>query len=145
MIQIVTITTKIDNLATNGLEETLSFGTLFLKMIIALIIVCLLAYIIMKWALPKAINIRGGHKGIIKIIDYFRLEPKKTLYIIEVKGKYLLLGVTDQYISPLTIAQLDEEEIKNALASYQKEDTIYYKKFLIPGILQKKTKEEVKI
>lgn len=139
MIQIITLATKIDDLAPSKLEETLSFGTLFLKMIIALVIVCLLAYIIMKWALPKVVNIRGGHKSIIKVIDYFRLEPKKTLYIIEVKGKYLLLGVTDHYISPLTTTQLDEDEIKKELLSYQKEDT---KKIFIPGILQRKAKEE---
>jgi len=137
IIEIIAIVTKTDN----HLEETLSFGALFLKMIVALGIVCLLAYIIMKWALPKAVNLHAGHKNLIKIVDYFKLEPKKTLYIIEIEGKYLLLGVTDQYITPLTLAQLDEERIKKAL-SLQKEDVYLPKKFLWPQIFMREIKSK---
>lgn len=118
------------------MEETLNFGISFLKMVIVLGIVCLLAYII-KWTLPKSLYMRGVNKSLIKIVDCFRLEPKKTLYIVEIEGKYLLLGSTDHCITPLTSTQLDEDVIKKAL-SLANEKVFSHKRFFLYEILKEK-------
>lgn len=72
-----------------------------------LFLVCVGAYLTIKFLYGKnVLNRLGLGKQLIKVVDRFPLSPQRYILVIEVLGKFYLLGVTDQNISFLT--QLDE-------------------------------------
>jgi flagellar biosynthetic protein FliO len=82
--------------------ENTGFGVLLFKTIFALIVVIGLVYL-GTWAMRKLMNVQKKGKGIpINVIGSSMLGPKKGIYLVEVDGRWLVLGVTDSSISYLT-------------------------------------------
>ncbi|HVJ64114.1 MAG TPA: flagellar biosynthetic protein FliO [Bdellovibrionota bacterium] len=81
-------------------------GTLF-KMVTALGAV-LLVFAACVWVFKKAQAKIGTSKGKVgkastfEVISFFTIGPQKTLYMVRVEDRKLLLGVTNQSISLLT-------------------------------------------
>jgi len=86
------------------------FSWLFLKVIGAMILVCLAAFVVIKYLLPRGQFLRRGRDSQIEILERFTLEPKKNLYILKVAQKMILLGTTD--VSMNTLLELPETELK---------------------------------
>ncbi|MEW6605872.1 MAG: flagellar biosynthetic protein FliO [bacterium] len=126
------------------MSETLNFGMVCLRMVVALGIVCVVAYFILSKIVPRAMRANLGTGRMIKVVDYFRLEPKKTLYIIEVEGEYILIGVTEQMISPLVLTQLNQEAIKKVV-SQQTQQLQANKRQEKPGMSRWDTKDDENI
>lgn len=66
----------------------------------------------------KKFNFLPGNNGksLIKIIETRHLMPKKSLYLIDVKGKEYLIGVSDNNINLLsTIENTSHEEFQTVL------------------------------
>jgi len=61
---------------------------------------------------------RSSNSGMIKILSTFWLGPKKALYLIQVAGKIMLIGVTDQSISLISEFS-DPEEAHNVLTAME--------------------------
>lgn len=59
----------------------------------------------------------GGSGQNIKILERFYLGPKKAIYLIEIGGRPLALGVTDAAITPLTQWQPGELELSSRAVS----------------------------
>jgi flagellar biogenesis protein FliO len=91
--------------------STVDFYWLFLKVILAMTVVCLAAFAVIKYLLPRASFVRRAGESKIEIIERFGLEPKKNLYILKVATKVILVGTTESSISPLL--ELGEEEFKD--------------------------------
>lgn len=98
------------------LGESLSHGnensmgvamTAFLRMIVVLVGVLLLAYLLLHKGLGK-LSSKLSHGRLIKVIDRVGLEPKKTLYVVEVADHHYLIGASDSGISHL--ATLDDAQ-----------------------------------
>lgn len=115
-----TETAAVHDVAGSGILDNMGFGWLFLRMIIALVIVCLLAYVVIRWGVPKIVGIKTDDSKLIKVVECFQLEPKKRIYIVEVTGKYLLLGVSEQYMIALSDVKLDENIIGEMMEERQK-------------------------
>jgi flagellar biogenesis protein FliO len=115
-----TETAAVHDVAGSGMLDNMGFGWLFLRMIIALVIVCLLAYVVIRWGVPKIVGIKTDDSKLIKVVECFQLEPKKRIYIVEVTGKYLLLGVSEQYMIALSDVKLDENIIGEMMEERQK-------------------------
>ncbi len=84
----------------------------YLKVIFLLIVI--IAFIIFAlWAARKFApqRIPASRTGIIKILGYSYLGPKKALYLIEAAGKVILIGVTDNNINKVAdFAEGEETE-----------------------------------
>lgn len=79
----------------------LSYGWLFIKTILAMVIIIGLAIVVIRYVLPRLTWGRGQSGSSIRIIERAGLEPRKGLYLIEVEGKRILIGTTDQRITKL--------------------------------------------
>jgi flagellar biogenesis protein FliO len=75
-----------------------------------LFLVCVGAFLALKFLYGKNMfNRLGLGRQMIKIVDRFPLAPQRYILIIEVLGKFYLIGTTEQNINFLT--QLNEEAL----------------------------------
>lgn len=81
--------------------ETSDIAAVFLKMIIACAVVILLAFLSIKYLLPRIGAVRRNKKSQIQIIDYQPLEPRKGIYIVVVEGKKMAIGVSENSVTKL--------------------------------------------
>jgi flagellar biogenesis protein FliO len=59
--------------------------------------------------LPRLGIARGNHRGrYFKVHGRYQLEPRKSLYVVEVGGRYLVIGSADHGINLIT--ELSPEE-----------------------------------
>ena len=78
-----------------------------LKMIWGLLIVLGILLIIYGLVKKRVSLLQGGVKGIIKIIESRHLMPKKSLFLIEVRGKEYLVGSGGDSLNLIT--SIDDE------------------------------------
>lgn len=98
---------------TRSLEDAgISFGWLFVKTLVAMIIVIVLAFVFIRYIMPRLHWGRGLRKGSnITILERQALEARKHLYLVRVGRKTVLIGTADQRISK--IMDVETEEIEN--------------------------------
>lgn len=93
---------------------SLDFTWLFLKMIFAMIVVIALAIVILRYVVPKL----GLHRGAsgrtdLRVVDRIPLDSRKSLFVLEVEGRRLLLGASDNHVglvADLGPAQTEDED-----------------------------------
>lgn len=87
------------------------YGWLFIKMLIALGIVTVLAILALKYGVPRW---TGGRRFIggrlFRIVARQTLVQNKSLFLVHVGKRYLLLGVADSAINLIT--ELDPREVE---------------------------------
>lgn len=83
-------------------ESAPSFGDALSRMVWMLAITTLLLVVVAKY-LPRWLGAaqRPPSRGLIKIIEARPLEPRKTLYLVQVADQFYLLGSSDQRIEVL--------------------------------------------
>lgn len=95
--------------------NSLSFLWMLLQTIFALALVIGLAYLIFRVILPR-LAVNYGSNNMVRVVDRIGLEARKSLYVIEVAGKWILVASSEngvQLIAELDAAgaKLAEEEI----------------------------------
>lgn len=104
------------------LNSNIDFLGLFLKSVGAFILVAILifatVYVLRQFYKLK--NSKGFNANFINIIGSTFLSPKKSIYLVEICEKILVLGVTDTDISILTEFNKDELEL-----DLSKVDSVY--------------------
>ena len=90
-------------------DQLKDIGTILFA-IIALVGVLVLAYLTTRWLSSSSLGRRG--KGIIEILDRQPAAQDKSLLVVRVGKKILLVGVSSQNITKLT--ELDEDDISAA-------------------------------
>ena len=78
------------------------------KFFFATLLIILLAWVFIKYLLPRFYGIRKLQSK-FKILERFPLEPRKTLYLIQVGKKNIVLGTSDHAISK--IDEIREEDL----------------------------------
>jgi flagellar biosynthetic protein FliO len=92
------------------------YGEFLLTSLLVLVAVCVLAWVVLKFGLRRLYpGAKTGGAGPIKVVARLPLEPRQTLYIVEVGGKTMLLGSGDRPVSLLT--ELDAEAVERAVAA----------------------------
>lgn len=85
-----------------------SYGYLLLQTVLALILVCALAYVFLryglKWLLPK----QKGRLDAMKVIDRLPLDGRRMIYLVEIGKKVFIIAATDTSVSK--VGELDGEE-----------------------------------
>lgn len=84
----------------------MTFLWMLVQTVLALLFVCGIAYVIFRVILPRLSTNFGGN-SMIRIVDRTGLEPRKTLYVIEVAGKWLLVSASEDGVQ--LVSELDPE------------------------------------
>ena len=89
--------------------NSLTFLWMLVQTVLALVFVCGIAYVIFRVILPRLATNYGAN-SMIRIVDRAGLEARKTLYVIEVAGKWLLVSASEDGVQ--LICDLDPESAK---------------------------------
>jgi flagellar biogenesis protein FliO len=84
-----------------------SYGAQLLQVCLVLAGVCLLAYLVLRFVLPRFYAAGGRVKGPLEIVQRLPLEPRKALYVVAIEGKRFLVGTSDG--GAMTIVALPDE------------------------------------
>jgi len=75
---------------------SVSSGVLdYIKLLLVLCGILILAYITIRHLIPRVIGINSGVTGPIQVLARYPLEPKKTLYAIKAGEDVLLIGSSE--------------------------------------------------
>lgn len=93
-----------------GTGGAASYGDLLITSIVVLVGVCIAAVVVMKVVgrFLTTGRMRGAH--LLDIVARLPLEPRRSLYVVEVAGKTLLVGTSEMGLSVLS--ELDGAEMK---------------------------------
>lgn len=79
----------------------LSFFTMLVQTLFALGLVCGLAYVIFRWVLPRLNAVRPSG-GMIRVVERVGLDARKSLYVVEVAGRWLLVASSEAGVQVLS-------------------------------------------
>ena len=80
---------------------------MFVQTILALGFVCLLAYVVLRVVLPRLHSGTAG-RTMVRVIDRTPLDQRRSLFVVEVTGRWLLLGSSEGGLQ--LISELDAEK-----------------------------------
>jgi flagellar biosynthetic protein FliO len=89
--------------------ELPSLGGSIALSFLSLGLVCLLAYVALKWLAKRGV---GRADGPLQVIARCPLEPRRSVYVVQAAGRCFLVGVGDGPMSLL--AELDPVAVKAA-------------------------------
>lgn len=92
-------------------ELPTGYGAALLQGIISLGAVCILAWVLLRFGARRGFGTSGGQR--IKVIERVPLDARRSLYIVEVGEKCLLLGAGDTG-GPELITELDPSTLPPA-------------------------------
>ncbi|MCB9597144.1 MAG: flagellar biosynthetic protein FliO [Sandaracinaceae bacterium] len=84
------------------------YGVSLLQTLLALAAVCLLAWVVLRWSAKRGLGLGGGRR--VKVLERVPLDGRRSLYLVEVGGRVLLLGAGDT-ASPTVLAELDPDDL----------------------------------
>ena len=84
---------------------------MLVQTIFALLLVCGLAYLIFRVILPRLAVSYGAH-NMVRVVDRIGLEARRSLYVVEVAGKWLLVASSESGMQ--LICELDAEAARLA-------------------------------
>ncbi len=88
---------------------SLDFTWLFLKMVFAMIFVIALAIVVIRFIIPKLTFNRGASaRSDLRVVDRIPLDARKSLYVLEVEGRRLLIGSSEHHVG--FIAELNAKD-----------------------------------
>jgi len=128
-------TTKADSLLVSGeiteLNNNINFLGLFLKSIGALILIAILIFASV-FLIKQLYKIKNGKKfnnSFITVLGSSFLAPKKSIYLVEICNRILVLGVTESEINILTELPKEELELDFSAAGKSYPDSLKLKGF----------------
>lgn len=90
----------------SALPQT-GFGWLLVQMVLVLLAVCALAYVLLRWGLRRFERSGALRAGGMRVVERLGLEPRRSLFVVEVARRYFLLGTSENGIALL--AEIDAE------------------------------------
>ena len=101
----------------DGAAAGASYGDLLVTSLLVLGAVCVAAYIAVRvfGRLLATGRARGAH--LLDVVARVPLEPRRSLYVVEVAGKTLLVGTSEMGLSVLS--ELDGSEVKSRVQAQQ--------------------------
>jgi len=98
-------------MAPSGTAETAvgsGYGEMLVGSLLVLGLVCVAAWLVVRFGARRMWAPRGG--GILDVIARVPLEPRRSLYVVDVGGKVLLVGTSEMGLSVLS--ELDREAMR---------------------------------
>ena len=100
-----------------GSGAAASYGDLLITSLVVLMAVCIAAFVVVKVVgrFLATGRVRGAH--LLDVVARVPLEPRRSLYVVEVAGKTLLVGTSEMGLSVLT--ELDAGEVRARIVPRQ--------------------------
>src|SRR5512139_2490562 len=97
----------------NGAAAGASYGDLLVTSLLVLGAVCVAAYVAVRvfGRLLATGRARGAH--LLDVVARLPLEPRRSLYVVEVAGKTLLVGTSEMGLNVLS--ELDAGEVRSRI------------------------------
>jgi flagellar protein FliO/FliZ len=89
----------------------MNFVTMLLETILALGLVCGLAYLVFRFALPRLNAVRSSN-SMVRVVDRVGLDPRKSLYVVEVAGRWFLIGASEAGVH--LVSELEAQSAEEA-------------------------------
>lgn len=90
---------------------TIGYWGMLLQTLAYLVLLCVIAYAVVRWVLPRSLPRRFGPSRGITVLDQWNLGKGRSLCVVRVLKDYYLLGVTDHSIQ--CIATLPSPEVES--------------------------------
>jgi len=81
------------------------YGWAVAKLLVALLVACGASFVLLHFLRRMLLRGRAGLSSTIKVIERCPLSPRQSLWLVEVAGRFFLLGSTDAAVTRL--AELD--------------------------------------
>lgn len=92
----------------------------YIEVLLTLAGVLVLAYVVLRIALPRFFGMRTSNAGPIQVVAHYPLEPKKMLYLVKIGEQVFLIGTSESQVQFLTAVAADNAgEMLQTLASTQ--------------------------
>ena len=88
------------------------YGWALLKMVAALGVVCVLAYALLRLARRYLTDGRGS-AGLMRVVDRCPLSARQGLWLVEIAGRYFVVGASEGQLSRL--AELEADQVERRL------------------------------
>ncbi|MFH1810900.1 MAG: flagellar biosynthetic protein FliO [Pseudomonadota bacterium] len=94
--------------------------TALVRMVLVLAGIILLAYLILHKGMGS-LSAKLAQGRLVHVVDRVGLEPKKTLYVVEIAGRYYLIGTSDHGVSCLATlsGDADRSGFENLLRTHR--------------------------
>lgn len=99
----------------NGAAAGAGYGDMLVTSLLVLGIVCIVAFVVVR-LLGRVLatgRVRGAH--LLDVVAHVPLEPRRSLYVVDVAGKTLLVGTSEMGLSVLS--ELDGAEVRSRVAA----------------------------
>jgi flagellar biosynthetic protein FliO len=88
--------------------------TSLLRLVLVLAGILILAFFVLRFAIPRFFGVDNFRTGPITVVARYSLEPRKSLYIVQVGTEFFLVGTSETNVQFLT--SLDAGKVESALA-----------------------------
>ena len=85
------------------------YGMALLQTLLALGAVCILAWVVLRWASKSRLGF-GVSRGRVRVLERVPLDARRSLYLVQVGGKVLLVGAGDG-AAPAVLAELEPAQL----------------------------------
>ena len=85
------------------------YGEMLISSVVVLAVVCVVAWMVVRYGGRWLVGARGRARG-MDVLARLPLEPRRSLYVVEVAGKTLLVGTSEMGLSVLS--ELDGERVR---------------------------------
>lgn len=92
----------------------MTFFLMLLQTLIALALVCGLAYAFFRWVMPRLLTLNAGRR-MVRVVDRLPLDARRSLYVVEVAGQWFLVGASEAGVH--LVSELDGEAAAAAARS----------------------------
>jgi len=93
----------------------------YVEVLFALLGVLLLAFITLKVILPRIFEMRAPDRSPIRVLARYPLEPRRTLYLVEVASEVFLIATAETGVTYLAV--VPSEKVAEALAIAEEKGT----------------------
>lgn len=99
----------------NGAAAGAGYGDMLITSLVVLGVVCIVAFVAVRF-LGRVLatgRVRGAH--LLDVVARVPLEPRRSLYVVDVAGKTLLVGTSEMGLTVLS--ELDANEVRSRVAA----------------------------
>ena len=97
------------------MNTTPDFTWMFIKTVAGLVLVLALAFVLIRFVLPKSRLARSRKDSWVHLIDRIPIDRHLQIYLVKILGRYLVLGASESSVNVITeIAQTEGEKIESA-------------------------------
>ena len=89
----------------------MNFFLMLLQTMLALALVCGIAYVVFRWILPR-LSLARSSNSMVRVVDRIHLDARKSLYVVEVAGRWMLIASSEAGIH--LVSELDAKSAEEA-------------------------------